>query len=81
MILKVKVKLNANEERLLKEGEEFIAFLKARPIKGEANLALIKLIARHFKIPTSKVKIKSGFTQRKKIIEIKETVADPLSDT
>lgn len=44
--------------------------LKSKPIKGEANKELIKKVAKHFQISTSKVLIKKGHKSTEKIIEI-----------
>jgi len=77
MIIKVKVKANANEQSVEKispelfseEGYEGFYFvkLKSHPEKGEANLELLKLLKKHF---GKDVKIKSGFTSRMKVVEI-----------
>jgi len=44
--------------------------IKSKPIKGEANKEIIKKIAKHFKISTALVQIKSGHKSSEKIIEI-----------
>ena len=44
--------------------------IKSKPIKGEANKEIIKKIAKHFKISTRLVQIKSGYKSKEKIIEI-----------
>jgi uncharacterized protein (TIGR00251 family) len=44
--------------------------IKSKPVKGEANKELIKKIAKHFKISTNLVQIKSGHKSSEKIIEI-----------
>ncbi len=46
--------------------------IRSKPIKGEANKEIIKKIAKHFKISTSLVQIKSGHKSSEKIIEILE---------
>jgi len=46
--------------------------IKSKPIKGEANKEIIKKIAKHFKISTAIVQIKSGYKSSEKIIEILE---------
>ena len=46
--------------------------IKSKPIKGEANKEIIKKIAKHFKISTTLVQIKSGHKSSEKIIEILE---------
>jgi hypothetical protein len=45
-------------------------WVKGKPIEGEANRALIKLLAKHFKVAQSSIKIVNGLKNRKKVIEI-----------
>lgn len=71
MIIKVKVKTKAKEEKIAKTGENsFAVFVKEMPIKGKANKAVINLLAEYFKIPKSRFKIVSGKTAKNKTIEI-----------
>ena len=44
--------------------------LTAPPIDGKANDALIKLLAKHFNVAKSKIKIAAGATSKNKTIEI-----------
>ncbi|MFH0912054.1 MAG: DUF167 domain-containing protein, partial [Patescibacteria group bacterium] len=44
--------------------------VKAVPEKGKANEAVIKILAKHFKVAKSEVKIVRGFTGRNKVVEI-----------
>jgi len=44
--------------------------IKSKPIKGEANKEIIKKLAKHFRVSTTLVQIKSGHKSREKIIEI-----------
>jgi len=46
--------------------------IKSKPIKGEANKEIIKKIAKHFKISTTQIQIKSGNKSKEKVIEILE---------
>ncbi len=50
--------------------ESFKVYIKEPPEKGKSNRAIIKLLARHFNVPSSRVKILAGHTARNKIIEI-----------
>lgn len=71
MIIKVRVKPNSCKEEIKETGKDnFEVSLKERAEKGKANLALIKSLAKHFSISSSKVKIKAGITSHNKIIEI-----------
>ncbi len=79
MIIRVKVKTNSREQGIEKispelfseEGCEGLYFvkLKSPPNEGKANLELIKLLTKYF---GKRVKIKSGFTSRMKVIEVED---------
>lgn len=67
----VKAKPNAKEEKIEKIDENhYLVSVKEPPIKGEANRAIIKALAEHFKVSPSQVDIVSGYTSRNKTIEI-----------
>ena len=68
MIYKIQVEFS-KEFLEIKENQIRIG-IKSKPVKGEANKELIKKIAKHFKISTSLVQIKSGHKSSEKIIEI-----------
>lgn len=59
------VKTGANENKI-EEGSEFKVYLKSRPVDGKANLELIKVLSKYF---GKKVRIVSGFTSKKKLLE------------
>ena len=50
----------------------FIVAVKAPPVRGRANLAIIKALAAYFKVPIVCVRIVSGYTSRQKIIEVEQ---------
>jgi uncharacterized protein (TIGR00251 family) len=70
MKIQVKVKPNSRTEELSREGDSFIAKVKEPPREGKANQAVIKLLAEHFDVPQSQVRILSGFKNRNKVIEV-----------
>ena len=72
MKIKVKVKPNSRTEGVSREGDNFIIKVKEPPREGKANQAVIKLLAQHFGVPQSQVRILSGFRSRNKIIEVSE---------
>lgn len=51
-------------------GNNITVGVKAAPEKGKANNEVIKKIAKHFGIAKSAVRIISGASSRKKIVEI-----------
>jgi len=65
-----KVSVEFSKEFLEIENNQISIGIKSKPIKGEANKEIIKKIAKHFKISTSLVQIKSGHKSSEKIIEI-----------
>ena len=44
--------------------------IKTKPIRGEANKEIIKKLSKHFHIPISHIKIKSGHKSKQKILDI-----------
>ena len=72
MKIQVKVKPNSTTEELSQEGDSFMVKVKEPPQEGKANQAVIKLLAHHFGVPQSQIKILSGFRSRNKVIEVAE---------
>ena len=77
----VKVKAKAKENKIekidsptprLRRASEnhFKVSVKEPPVRGKANLAVIKNLAEYLKVPKTKIRIISGQTSRNKIIEI-----------
>jgi uncharacterized protein YggU (UPF0235/DUF167 family) len=67
----VKVKTNAREEVVEKVTEyEYAVAVKESPIGGKANIAVIKALAKHFKVSASRVHINAGHASKSKIVEI-----------
>jgi len=70
MKLSIKVIPNARKSEVVKE----TGFLKVKvdaPAKeGKANKRLIEILAEHFKIPKSKIKILKGHNSKNKLVEI-----------
>ena len=44
--------------------------VKERPIKGKANTAIARALAKHFNIPPSDVRLVSGAHSKRKVFEI-----------
>lgn len=64
------VNVEFNKDFLTIKENQITVGIKSRPIKGEANKEIIKKLARHFKISTSLIQIKTGQRSKQKIIEI-----------
>lgn len=67
-----KVNVEFNKEFLSVEEDQIIIGIKTKPIKGEANKEIIKKLAKHFKVSTSLIQIKSGHKSNQKIIQIQD---------
>jgi len=58
MLFQIKVKPNSSKSEF--DFENKIAYLKSAPENNKANIELIKLLAKHFNISSSNIKIKRG---------------------
>lgn len=51
-------------------GNEIAISIKSKPERGKANRELVEKLAEHFGVGEDRVRIISGLTSRKKIVEI-----------
>lgn len=71
MKYQITVKPGASQEKIIETAtNELTVYLRAKPHDGEANTALIKLLAKHFNIPKTSIVITRGQKSRIKTIEI-----------
>ncbi len=70
MRLHVKVISNAKRDKVSKEGNGLKVRVKVPAVKGKANRALVELLAGHFKVKKSDIKIIRGEKSREKVVEI-----------
>jgi uncharacterized protein (TIGR00251 family) len=71
MKISVKVKTGKNESKVRKIGEnEYEVLMKSRPVKGAANKELIGLLSNHFDVKKHNIRIASGLTSSRKVIEV-----------
>lgn len=68
--MRYEVSVKLKKDFIEVDGNKIIIGIKAAPEKGKANEEAIKKIARHFGVPKAAVKIISGATSRKKIIDV-----------
>ena len=67
----VSIKPNAKVKKVEKTDEgHFKVWVKESPVGGEANTALIKMLAGYFDIASSRIEIISGHSLKKKVVEI-----------
>ncbi|MFB5607420.1 MAG: DUF167 domain-containing protein [Candidatus Nitrosomaritimum yanchengensis] len=64
------ISVEFNKETFEISENKIIIGIKSRPIKGEANKEIVKKLAKHFGVSTSKIQIKTGHKSKTKIIEI-----------
>ena len=71
MLIKVKVFPASKKEEIIKKKENsFEVKVKEKPIRGEANRAVIDVLSNFFNVPKNKIKLIKGFKQRSKIFKI-----------
>jgi uncharacterized protein YggU (UPF0235/DUF167 family) len=71
--LKLKVKPGSRDESLIEQDDgTWLARVKAQPVDGKANAALIALIAAHFGLRKAQVTIKSGAAGRMKLVQLEK---------
>ena len=71
MILRVRVRPGAREESVRElSGDELEVRVSAPPQKGKANERVRELLAEHFGVSRSRVRILKGESSRRKLIEI-----------
>ena len=71
MKISVKVKPGAKKESLERVDEKnFIAHVKAPPVEGKANEALVRLLSDYFGVPKSRVLIIKGAASKYKLVHL-----------
>ena len=71
MKISVSVKAGAKENRVEDlGGGNYRIRVKAAPVEGKANDALIKVLAEYFKVPRSSIRLCIGRTAKQKVFEI-----------
>ena len=51
-------------------GDQIAISIKSQPERGRANKELLKKLAAHFGVSEERIRIVSGLTSRKKIVEV-----------
>lgn len=70
MILEVKVISKSSRNEVVQEAGRLKVYVSVAPEKGKANKALVELIAKHFCVRKSDVRIRQGLHTHTKIVEI-----------
>lgn len=71
--LKIKVKPGSRQEFLEQQADgTWLARIKAQPVDGKTNAALIALVAAHFGKRKAQVSIRSGASGRLKLVQVED---------
>jgi len=71
--LRLKVKPGSREEALIElDDGSWLARVKAPPVDGKANAAVVALVARHFGLRKAQVQIRSGASGRSKLVQLED---------
>jgi uncharacterized protein (TIGR00251 family) len=71
--LRLKVKPGSREEDLTEmQDGSWLARVKAPPVDGKANAAVVALVAKHFGLRKAQVRIKSGASGRQKLVQVED---------
>ena len=69
-IIRLHVKTNSKNQKIVKIGDNLTIFLKSKPIQNKANIELLSLIKNKLNISSSQIQIISGSRTRDKTIKI-----------
>ena len=70
-VLRATVRPNARADSLVRQEDgTWLATVRARPQEGHANEALLRLVARHFAVPRSRVWLRAGQRSRFKTVAV-----------
>lgn len=70
MIVNIRVIPRARVQKIVADGDALRVYTNAAPSDGEANVAVIKMLAKHYDVPKSSIKIVRGVTSHDKVVEI-----------
>ena len=70
MLITVRVHPRASRTKTSWKGGELEVWVNAPPHEGAANRAVLEAVARHFRVPISTVRLRSGARSRTKLVEL-----------
>lgn len=70
ILLDVKAKPGSHVEKLEWDGDVLTVRIRAKPVDGQANEALVELLSESFKVPKSSICIEKGGSGRNKRVSI-----------
>ena len=74
MLIAVTIKPNSKhrEEVVLNDDGSLVVFTKALAVEGKSNEAAVRLLAKHYGVSKSRVRLVRGHTSKHKVFEIDE---------
>lgn len=70
LLLRYHVVVRLGSSGIIVEGDAIEVGIKSEPERGKANRELVKKLAEHFGVSAQNVRIVSGHTSRKKIVDV-----------
>jgi uncharacterized protein (TIGR00251 family) len=71
--LRIRVKPGSRREELLEQPDgSWLAHVRAPPVDGKANAALVALLAEHFGLRKAQVNIRGGAGSRMKLVQLED---------
>lgn len=71
MRIYINVKTKAKQSRIEKVSDnQFRVWVKELPVDNKANLAVVRVLAEYFDVPSSMIRIAAGAKSKKKSVEI-----------
>ena len=67
---KVRVTPRVKQNKVVQDGDVLRVYTTTAPENGRANGAVIELLAKHFDIAKSRIKISKGLASREKLITV-----------
>ena len=61
---------NSEKSQVQKVFRNLLIYVSADPENNEANIEVISMLSKHFGVPWKNIKIKSGMTNKNKLIEV-----------
>lgn len=68
--VRVKPRSKAGDVTREMDSNVYVVRVKEPPVEGKANRAALKLLARHFGVPESRLRIVSGHAGKNKVVEV-----------
>ncbi len=70
MKLTITVHPNSKQQKVIDQNNELHVYVRARAKEGEANKAVIEVLAQHFQVKKSAVLLLRGEKGKKKVVEV-----------